>query len=57
LGHVEDVDGDGDLDLLLHFSVPDTGLQCEHTSAVLTDKTFSGRAIKGVDSIRMVGCK
>jgi hypothetical protein len=54
---LEDVDGDGDLDLILHFRTQDTGIQCGQTSASLTGKTFSGQAIQGSDSIVTVGCK
>jgi hypothetical protein len=53
----EDVDKDGDVDLLLHFEVADTGISCGHTSASLTGATTAGTAIKGTDSIRTVGCK
>jgi hypothetical protein len=56
-GHIEDADGDGDLDLMLHFNTQDTDIQCGHTSASLTGKTFDGQAIKGSDSINTVGCK
>jgi hypothetical protein len=54
---VEDVNGDGRPDLLLHFNTQDTGIQCGDTSASLTGKTFSGQAIQGSDSIQTVGCK
>ena len=53
---VEDVDEDGDLDLLLHFQTPDTGIQCGDTHVSLTGKTFGGRAFEGSDSITTVGC-
>jgi hypothetical protein len=48
---LEDADGDGTIDLVLHFRTQDTGLQCGDTSAVLTGKTVSGQAIQGSDSI------
>jgi len=54
---LEDVDGDGDTDLILHFKTQATGLQCGNTSASLTGKTLSGQAIHGSDSVQAVGCK
>jgi len=53
---LEDVDGDGDTDLILHFNTQATAIQCGNTSASLTGKTFSAQAIKGSDSIVTVGC-
>src|SRR5438552_3660567 len=37
---LRDVDGDGSLDLLLHFNGRDTGIKCGDTSATLTGTTF-----------------
>jgi len=54
-GHIEDVDGDSDLDLMLHFRIGQTGIQCGDTSANLTGRTFDNRQIRGSDSIRTVG--
>jgi len=54
---LEDVDGEGDTDLILHFNTQATGIQCGETSASLTGKTFDGQPIEGSDSIRTVGCK
>jgi hypothetical protein len=54
---LEDVDGDGDLDLILHFNTQSTGIKCGDISATLTGETFSGQAIRGTDSIRTVGCR
>jgi hypothetical protein len=56
-GHVEDVDFDGDLDLLLHFRTRQTGIACGDTEALLTGATFAGELIEGSDLIRMVGCR
>jgi hypothetical protein len=53
----EDVDDDGDNDMILHFNTQDTGIQCGDTEAFLTGETLSGITIKGSDSIRTVGCK
>jgi hypothetical protein len=55
-GHVEDADGDGDDDLVLHFDTQATGIQCGDTSASLTGETFDGNLIQGSDSIKTVGC-
>jgi streptogramin lyase len=56
-GHLEDADGDGDLDLVLHFPTQDTGIMCGAISASITGETFGGQAISGSDSIQTVGCK
>jgi hypothetical protein len=37
---LEDVDGDGDLDLLLKFRTQDLHIECEDTFAMLTGETF-----------------
>jgi len=58
---VEDVDGDGDLDLILHFSMEDIvaagALDGDSVDAVLTAE-FGGDAIgvdlSGLDSVRIV---
>jgi hypothetical protein len=52
----EDVDSDGDVDLLLHFAVTRTGITCAATVAGLTGRTRDGLAIEGSDSIRPRGC-
>jgi hypothetical protein len=53
----EDVDGDGDIDMILHFLTQDTGITCGNTSASLTGALFSGVRFKGSDSIETVACK
>ena len=54
-GHIEDVDGDGDLDMLLHFEAPETGIDSGDTKATLTGMTMSGQPVVGVDSVRTIG--
>jgi len=53
----EDVDEDGDIDMILHFRTQETGLVCGDTEAILTGETLDGQAIDGSDSIKTVGCK
>jgi hypothetical protein len=54
---LEDVDGDGDTDMILYFKTQDTGFVCGDTSASLTGETLSGQPIEGSDSIKTAGCK
>jgi Tol biopolymer transport system component len=54
---VEDVNGDGALDVNFHFKTQDTGILCQEISAFLTGKTVSGQPIEGSDAITTVGCK
>jgi len=55
-GHPQDVDRDGDIDLLLHFNAGETGIMCEDTEACISGKTFGGEGIiVGCDAIRTVG--
>lgn len=53
-GHVQDVDDDGDLDVLLHFRTQDTNIGSTDTEACLTAETFDGQQIEGCDSVRVV---
>ena len=52
--HEEDVDGDGDTDLVLHFRLGDTGLTCDSTEGSLEGETFDGQGIEGTDAVRMI---
>ncbi len=51
-GHLEDVDHDGDLDLLLHFRFGDTGIKAGDQSANLLVQTKLGRPLRGCNAIR-----
>jgi hypothetical protein len=53
--HEEDVDGDGDSDLVFHFRLGDTDLSCDSTEGTLTGETFDGQSIEGTDSVNMIG--
>lgn len=50
LRHEEDVDDDGDTDLVFHFRRADTALTCDSTEGTLAGETF----FAGTDSINMV---
>jgi hypothetical protein len=55
--HVEDVDHDGDMDLLFHFGTKDAGFQCGDTEATLTGETWEGTLVSGTDSVNLVRCE
>ncbi len=52
-GHLEDVDGDGDLDWLGHFRTQNTTLDENSTEATLTGQTTGGQDIEGSDSVQI----
>jgi len=54
---LEDVDNDGDIDMILHFRAQDTGIAEGDTEAILTGQTLGGKPITGTDSVRIVPSK
>ncbi len=50
-GHLEDVDGDGDADLVLHFVYLQAGLACDAGEAWLHARTLDGVRLRGSNSI------
>jgi len=54
--HMEDVDEDGDLDLVFHFYTQETGLFCGDTEAYLTGETLIGEPIEGDGEVNIVVC-
>jgi parallel beta-helix repeat protein len=50
----EDVDGDGDMDLLFHFKVQELSLDATSTEATLTGETFDEAQIQGMDTVNIV---
>jgi hypothetical protein len=55
---MEDVDGDGDLDLLFHFKTQElVDLDASSTEAILTGTTFGGQLIQGTDTVERGGAE
>jgi hypothetical protein len=52
--HEEDVDHDGDIDLVFHFARAETGIVCGDTEVVLTGQTYDGQSVFGSDAIQTV---
>ena len=52
--HEEDVDKDGDIDLVFHFRFGDTDLTCGITEGTLKGETFDGQLIQGTDSVNQI---
>jgi hypothetical protein len=51
---MEDLDGDGDTDLLLHFKMQELSLTNDSTTATLTGTTYGGQAIEGTDTVNIM---
>jgi len=52
-----DIDGDGLLDLLVHFDVGGTGVACMDSVAFLQGRTVEGNQVQGFDSISVPSCR
>jgi len=50
--HEEDVDHDGDMDLVFHFVYGETNLGCDDEFAALTGSTYDGMFFTGADHIQ-----
>ena len=53
----EDVDGDGDMDMLFYFRTEDLVLTEESTEATLTGTTYAGPVIQGTHTVNIVPTK
>ncbi|MEX2154547.1 MAG: hypothetical protein WD825_14495 [Gemmatimonadaceae bacterium] len=53
----QDVDSDGDIDVVFEFRTSATGILCGDTSARLTALTSTGPPFNGMDSILTIGCR
>ena len=51
---LEDVDYDGDTDMILQFKTQETGIEAGDNEATLTGQTTGGIEITGTDSVRIV---
>ncbi len=56
-GNLEDINNDGDLDLILHFGTQSLQLTSFDTEAILTAELNDGNSIKGVDTIKIIDSK
>ncbi len=52
--HVEDLDGDGFVDLMAHYRTEETGIVYGAMEACITGETLDGTPFKGCDAVRTV---
>lgn len=55
--NLEDVNGDGFPDMVVHFRNQQIGYQCGSMSLLLTGKTTTGTPIRGSETIQTVNCQ
>ena len=54
-GHLEDINNDQDIDLVLHFKTQETGILADDVEVCLEGMTFTGIPFLGCDTVRIVG--
>ena len=54
MASVEDVNGDGRDDLVVHMETRDLQLDADATEALLTARLSDGKLLAGTDSVRIV---
>jgi hypothetical protein len=54
--HLEDMNLDGFMDLMTHYRVPETGIACGDTDAMLSGEMLDGLFFEGTDTFETVGC-
>jgi WD40 repeat protein len=54
--HLVELNGDGRLDLLLHFHVDETGIGCGSSSAMLQGQLHTGKPAEGTATFTTKGC-
>jgi len=55
--HLQDVNLDGIMDLVVHTRTQETGIQCGDSEAMLTGALLSGDLFLGTDALALVGCE
>lgn len=55
--NLDDVDRDGDIDMLLLVRVQEMAVKCGNTTISLKAKTTAGRQIEGSETVKTEGCE
>lgn len=53
----QDVNLDGEMDLMLQFRIPETGITCTTNQLLMTGQMLNGLPLTGSDIVTPVGCK